>query len=754
MSDERYEIRGKIGQGGVGAVYRAFDRNLNREVAIKRVLTEEGFDAQNSEDEAVKSLLKEATALSSVQHPHIVTVYDAGVDEDGPYVVMELLSGRTIDEMVERGTMTWLDFREVAYQTQEALIAAQELDIVHRDIKPTNVMVTWLPSGKFQVKLVDFGLAKFSAKPSLQTIDHADAVFGSIHFMAPEQFERVPLDKRTDMYSLGCVYYFCLTGGFPFDGETAPQVMASHLNNTYTPLKELRPDIPDWACQWVEWHLERQPDDRPKDARESFERFRSFDQPNEPVVSHVKAVPAASLLSQAGIPKTGPVPEHVVAASPSAPVEVKAEVPRVKLNTGPVVPSAETSAVKLVAPTAPVAEVVAAPVEPVVAAGPAGSTGVGGGIPEPPTERAVAIPQTGMRSTAAKATIATLLGMAVIIVGVLFVNHLGKRKETQMIQSLIDQAADATVTSIPMDGEEVDLLLGVVRSPGFDKDKDAVFQTLTVGEATDGTDIDRRVAEFAARETLPEEVRVKLFRVLDYRKGPTAMPVLVRFLEEASEERALVAAVSAARHHLNDMDIAVIFNLISFSESDEVRGAAERAVRGYAQAQRSTSQLSRDLAKAYEAAKNPTAQKVYLRLLGVTGGSVAEEAVKSALESEDETVVVSAYTALQNWPDDSMFELHFERMKGERKTFLRTQAFDSVLGYLVQSEEIPPKKAVDLWKDLAGEAGNDREKKELITALARRGQKWAVPIVQGFLEGESDDISFLAERALESLSKK
>ena len=154
MSEERYEIRGKIGQGGVGAVYRAFDRNLNREVAIKRVLTEEGFDANDEEDEATKALLKEATALCSVQHPHIVTVYDAGVDGDGPYVVMELLSGRTLDEMVERSIMTWPDFRETALQSLEALIAAQDLSLVHRDIKPSNVMVTWLPSGKFQVCLL------------------------------------------------------------------------------------------------------------------------------------------------------------------------------------------------------------------------------------------------------------------------------------------------------------------------------------------------------------------------------------------------------------------------------------------------------------------------------------------------------------------------------------------------------------------------------------------------------------------------
>ena len=288
MSQERYEIRGKIGQGGVGAVYQAFDTQLNREVAIKRVLAEGGYEDQ---DEATKHLLKEATALSSVQHPHIVTVYDAGIDADGPYVVMELIHGRTLDEMVERGTLTWDDLREVALQTQEALIAAQDLDLVHRDLKPSNVMVCWLPSGKFQVKIVDFGLAKFSAAPSLQTIDHGDAVFGSIFFMAPEQFERTPLDKRTDMYAMGCLYYYALTGQYPFTGDTAAEVMASHLQHNVPPLSEVRPDIPPWGAEWIMWHIERSMDDRPKDAREALERFLILDKQSTQPVTMTAPVP-------------------------------------------------------------------------------------------------------------------------------------------------------------------------------------------------------------------------------------------------------------------------------------------------------------------------------------------------------------------------------------------------------------------------------------------------------------------------------
>ena len=135
---------------------------------------------------------------------------------------MELLKGETLDETVERGVLTAEDFKEVVYQTMEGLIAAQANNVIHRDIKPTNIMLIWQASGKFQLKILDFGLAKFSKAPSVQTMDQDDAVMGSIFFMAPEQFERAELDARTDLYQMGCVYYNALTGQYPFNGETAP----------------------------------------------------------------------------------------------------------------------------------------------------------------------------------------------------------------------------------------------------------------------------------------------------------------------------------------------------------------------------------------------------------------------------------------------------------------------------------------------------------------------------------------------------
>jgi len=268
--NSRYEIKEPLGQGGVGSVYRAFDKNLNREVAIKRPRF---YENSKNPQEITRLLLKEAMALSAIQHPHIVTVYDCGTDEKGPFVVMEILNGHTIEDMVGAGTIVWEDFRDLVLQTQDALIAAQNLDLVHRDLKPANIMVIWLPSDKFQIKLVDFGMAEFCDPSSIDNIETSNELMGSIHFMAPEHFEKKPLTTPTDMYAMGAIYYYALTGLYPFNGDNALQIMAAHLQHQVTPLHELRPDIPKWACDWVMWHIEREMDQRPQNARESLKKF-------------------------------------------------------------------------------------------------------------------------------------------------------------------------------------------------------------------------------------------------------------------------------------------------------------------------------------------------------------------------------------------------------------------------------------------------------------------------------------------------
>jgi len=269
---ERYEIKGKIGQGGIGAVYRARDTKLKRDVAIKRLLSQE--HKPEEERRTAEVLIKEAGMLSQLQHPNIVTVYDVGVDDDGGYVVMELIDGETFDQTIDRGALTATDFSQVVDQTLEAMIAAQQINMLHRDIKPSNVMVSWLPSGRFQVKVLDFGLAKLSQEPALQTIDHGDAIMGSIYFMAPEQFDRQLLDARTDLYSLGCLYYYGLTAKYPFDGKTGPEVMVAHLEHDVVPLAKLRPDLSTSACDWVMGLISQDMDDRPSSAAAALKVFK------------------------------------------------------------------------------------------------------------------------------------------------------------------------------------------------------------------------------------------------------------------------------------------------------------------------------------------------------------------------------------------------------------------------------------------------------------------------------------------------
>lgn len=271
--DHRYEIRDKLGEGGVGVVYEAWDRQLSRRVAIKRLLPA-ATALPVTDDAAMQSLLREAALLSSMQHPNIVVIFDAGVDEEGAYVVMEFIEGDLLREVVNRGPLIQDDFVRVVEQTLDALVSAHHHDLLHRDIKPRNLILRWLPSDSFQVKLLDFGLAKYSPEPSQQTMAYEDTIMGSSAYMAPEQFEHGLLDARTDLYQMGCVYYFALSGELPFDGETAADVMESHLQHRVTPLEDIRPDLPEAVTTWVMKLIERYPNDRPSSAKEALLTFR------------------------------------------------------------------------------------------------------------------------------------------------------------------------------------------------------------------------------------------------------------------------------------------------------------------------------------------------------------------------------------------------------------------------------------------------------------------------------------------------
>ncbi|CAN5598259.1 hypothetical protein BH09VER1_BH09VER1_20290 [soil metagenome] len=250
-----------IGRGGLGDVFRAQDTQLHRPVAIKRLHTKE---------ETPGKFMQEARHLAALQHPNIVTVYDFIEAQDEIVVVMELLRGRTLQDIAEAAPLLEADFLSAMRQTLEGLIAAHALGMLHRDIKPSNLMIIDLPSGAFQVKILDFGLAKIAPEPSLQTTDQNNSLLGSVFTMSPEQFENKPLDARSDLYSLGCVAYFALTGYYPFSGATVPEVICAHLQQKMTPLEQMRPDISTNICQWVARLMSLDPADRPSTAAQAL----------------------------------------------------------------------------------------------------------------------------------------------------------------------------------------------------------------------------------------------------------------------------------------------------------------------------------------------------------------------------------------------------------------------------------------------------------------------------------------------------
>ncbi|MCE0483139.1 MAG: serine/threonine protein kinase [Methylacidiphilales bacterium] len=272
---DRFKVGELIGSGGLGDVYRAWDHHLDRAVAIKRVRMQVNQDDRK----LVEQTWREAMTTACLQHPNIVTIFDYGIDSDGAYVVMELIEGETLEDALVRGPLQFEDFLYLARQTLEAIVAAHALGLIHRDLKPGNFMISRAAASvPFQIKILDFGLAKYLDCPQPQSIDHFNSLMGSVHYMAPEQFQRLPLDHRTDLYSLGCIFYEAVTGHPAFDGENVSALIDAHLKSTPYPMKQLRHDIAPRLERWISRLLERDPAKRPPTAAEALRTLPTMEQ--------------------------------------------------------------------------------------------------------------------------------------------------------------------------------------------------------------------------------------------------------------------------------------------------------------------------------------------------------------------------------------------------------------------------------------------------------------------------------------------
>jgi serine/threonine protein kinase len=254
-------------------VYKAYDTQLDRYVAIKRLLSKEESEQQDSQSGGIK---KEAASLATLQHPNVVSVFDLGSDEQGFFMVMELVEGDTLADWINAAPMSLPDFNELATQTLEALVSAHSQSVLHRDVKPENIKIRRLPSGRLQVKVLDFGLARMSYGAKKMTEDQSGNIMGSVFYMAPEQLLRKPVDGRTDLYSLGCVLYQALSGRRPFEADTVKGVMDAHLQHLVYPLVQVAPNIPQPVCDWVMWLFNTEPAYRPANAQQALNSLRGL----------------------------------------------------------------------------------------------------------------------------------------------------------------------------------------------------------------------------------------------------------------------------------------------------------------------------------------------------------------------------------------------------------------------------------------------------------------------------------------------
>ncbi len=230
----RYEIIEKIGSGGMATVYKARCRVLNRFVAVKILKEEFANDA-----EFIKRFQVEAQAAASLSHQNIVSIFDVGNDNGRHYIVMELIEGKTLKEIVtEKGAIPWKDAVKIVAQIASGLSQAHKNHIVHRDIKPHNIIIT----KEGIAKVADFGIAK---AVSNSTINAHGTTMGSVHYFSPEQARGGYTDEKTDIYSLGVVLYELTTGKVPFDADSPVSVALKHLQDVAEEPKKINSDIPE-----------------------------------------------------------------------------------------------------------------------------------------------------------------------------------------------------------------------------------------------------------------------------------------------------------------------------------------------------------------------------------------------------------------------------------------------------------------------------------------------------------------------------
>ena len=306
--DNRYDVVRPLGSGGMGDVYLARDRVLGRDVALKVLRKQFAGDGEFAE-----RFKREAMSAASLSHPNIVQVYDRGETEEGAsYIAMEYVPGGTLKEkLLREGPLEAAKAAGLGAQVAEALGAAHDRGMVHRDIKPQNVLLT----ARGGAKVADFGIARAG---SSATISRTGSVMGTAGYMSPEQALGKPATSKSDLYSLGVVLYEALTGELPYAADNPIAVSMKHVNEPLRPPREIDPRIPEGMNALVTKLMAKDPEDRYADADELADDLRRVNRGLEPVAAGVARMQE-------------PRPQRTVAASQN----LTSEMPKPRPSLGP-----------------------------------------------------------------------------------------------------------------------------------------------------------------------------------------------------------------------------------------------------------------------------------------------------------------------------------------------------------------------------------------------------------------------------------
>jgi beta-lactam-binding protein with PASTA domain len=311
--DGRYRVMSRLGSGGMADVFCAEDQQLGRKVALKllhrRFAEDPGF---------VERFRREAQAAAGLQHPNVVSVYDRGAHDDTYYIVMEYLPGRTLKQLIrDEAPLDPVRAIDITIQILKAARFAHRRGVIHRDLKPHNVMVE---DDSDHIKVTDFGIARAGASDMTET----GSIMGTAQYLSPEQAQGHAVSATSDLYSVGVVLYELITGRVPFDAESAVTIALKHVSEAPVPPTKLNPNVPPELEQIVLWALNKDPAHRPADADQFIAALEGA---KEVIVSGTRGQRTASFAAVGGAPaplpappRQAPAPEIVPAALVEAPV--------------------------------------------------------------------------------------------------------------------------------------------------------------------------------------------------------------------------------------------------------------------------------------------------------------------------------------------------------------------------------------------------------------------------------------------------